>query len=92
MPCTGDRSLKFKVCSLMKKELHCVNVNFVWRCKECACNNRDHFSGISVIWVSFVCDLLTYEHASFATGWNRYGRSLCKELVALPLDWLNDFQ
>jgi hypothetical protein len=29
MPCTGDRNLKFKVYSLMKKELHYLVVGFV---------------------------------------------------------------
>jgi hypothetical protein len=33
----------FQVCSVFVKELQCMNVNFLWRCKECLHNSGDHF-------------------------------------------------
>jgi hypothetical protein len=37
----GD--LKFQFCSVYEKELQCVNVNILRRCKKCLRNNRGNF-------------------------------------------------
>jgi hypothetical protein len=38
-----------------------------------------------------LCDLLADRHIDFAVGQNTCGKSLCEELMSLPLDWQNNF-
>jgi hypothetical protein len=33
---------KFQVCCVARREFQCMAVNFLWRCKVCVPNNRDH--------------------------------------------------
>jgi hypothetical protein len=87
---TGDRDFEFKMCSVSENELQRVNMN-LRRCQE-RVHNSGAFPSSAVIWVNFICNLLSYWFTDSATSPNLRGTTWREERQTFPPERVADLR